>query len=175
MQIKNDRKNSLSLKKLISMSLLVALATIAKRFLGYNDKIISVSFGFVPIALAGMLFGPLGGVATAAVSDLIGSLLFPTGPFHPGFTLAAALTGLFYGLFLNKQPLNRMRIVLCQLLITVLIHMFINTLLLVPIVGRGFLAILPLRILKNALFFPVEIFVLSKMNEYRRNFERLVQ
>ena len=175
MQTQTDRNGSLSLKKLISMSLLVALAIIAKRFLGYNDKIISVSFGFVPIALSGMLFGPLGGVVTAAVADIIGALLFPTGPFHPGFTLAATLTGLFYGVFLHKQPLSRMRIVLCQVLVTVVVNLSLNTLLLVPIVGKGFMVILPLRILKNALFFPVEVFVLAKMNQYRRNFERLVQ
>ena len=97
MQTKSDRANFLPLKKLISISLLVALSIIAKRFLGYNDKIISVSFGFVPIAMAGMLFGPLGGVMAAVIADLIGALLFPTGPFNPGFTLAAALTGLTYG------------------------------------------------------------------------------
>ena len=175
MQTKNDRDQSLALKKLISMSLLVALAIIAKRFLGYNDKIISVSFGFVPIAISGMLFGPLGGVVTAAIVDIIGGLRFPTGTLHPGFTLAATITGLLYGLFLHTQPLSRMRIVLCQVLITVLVNLTLNTLLLVPIVGRGFMAILPLRILKNALFFPVEVFVLTKMNQYRRNFERLVQ
>lgn len=175
MQTKSDRANFIPLKKLISISLLVALSIIAKRFLGYNDKIISVSFGFVPIAMAGMLFGPLGGVMAAVISDLIGALLFPTGPFNPGFTLAAALTGLSYGLFLYKQPLSRLRIVLCQLLITLLVNMTLNTLLLVPIVGKGFMAILPLRILKNTLFFPVEVFVLSKMNQYRRDFERLLR
>ena len=157
------------------MSLLVALSVVAKRFLGYNDKIISVSFGFVPIAMGGMLFGPLGGVVTAALSDIIGALLFPTGPFHPGFTLAAALTGLIYGLFLYNQPLSRLRIVLCQLLITLLVNMTLNTLLIMPIVGKGFLAILPLRALKNALFFPVEVFVLSKLNEYRKDFERFLR
>jgi len=175
MQIKQDRVRSLPLKKLISISLLVALSIIAKRFLGYNDKIISVSFGFVPIAMAGMLFGPLGGVITAGLSDVIGALLFPTGPFHPGFTLAALLSGLIYGLFLYKQPLSRLRIVLCQALVTIIVHLILNTLLLMPIVGKGFMAILPLRMLKNALFFPVEVFVLSKMNEYRKDFERLLR
>jgi len=170
-----SRPGSLPLKKLIAISLLVALSIIAKRFLGYNDRVISVSFGFVPIATAGMLFGPVGGLTAGALADLIGALLFPTGPFNPGFTLAAALSGTVYGLFLHPRQVSRQRIVLCQAIITLLMHLTINTLLLVPIVGKGFFAILPLRVVKNMLFFPVEVFTLIKMSEYRSTFDRLAK
>ena len=64
---------------------------------------------------------------------------------------------------------------LCQLLVTALGHLLFNTLLLVPIVGKGFFAILPLRVVKNLLFFPVEVFILLKMTQYRPAFERLVK
>ena len=90
-----------TLKALISIALLVALSIILKRFLGYNDKVLSVSFGFVPIALAGMLYGVPGGLAAALGADIIGALMFPTGPFHPGFTAVAAFSGLCYGYFLS--------------------------------------------------------------------------
>ncbi len=170
----NARTGSMPLKKLIAISLLVALSIIAKRFLGYNDRVISVSFGFVPIATAGMLFGPVGGLTAGALADLIGALLFPTGPFNPGFTLAAAMSGTLYGLFLHPQPVSRQRIVLCQAIITLLMHLTINTLLLVPIVGKGFFAILPLRVVKNMLFFPVEVFVLTKLAQYRKSFEKFI-
>jgi len=44
----------------------------------------------------------------------------------------------------------------------------------VPIVGKGFFAILPLRVVKNMLFFPVEVFVLTKLAQYRKSFEKFI-
>ena len=164
-----------TLKKLISIALLVALSVILKRFLGYNDKVLSISFGFVPIAVAGMLFGVPGGMMAAIMADVIGALLFPSGPFHPGFTLVASLSGLSYGYFLGKPVVSKQRIVLCQALITLFAHLLFNTLLLVPIIGKGFFAILPLRVVKNLLFFPVEIFILLKITEYRKALERMTR
>lgn len=164
-----------TLKALISIALLVALSIILKRFLGYNDRVISVSLGFVPIAMAGMLFGVPGGLAAAIGADVIGALLFPTGPFHPGFTAVAAFSGLCYGYFLHKPGASKQRVVLCQALITLFGHLLFNTLLLMPIVGKGFFAILPLRVVKNLLFFPVEVFVLLKLIEYRAPLEKMTR
>lgn len=164
-----------TLKKLIIIALLVALSIVLKRFLGYNDRVLSVSFGFVPIAMAGMLFGVPGGVAAAIGADIIGAVLFPTGPFHPGFTAVAAFSGICYGFFLGRPDVSKQRIVLCQALITLFGHLLFNTLLLMPIVGRGFFAILPLRVFKNLLFFPVEVFVLLKLTQYRSALERMAR
>lgn len=169
------RVQSYPLKRLIAMALLAALAVIAKRFLGYTNQVISLSLGFFPIAAAGMLLGPVGGALTAIVADVIGGLLFPTGPFHLGFTLSAALQGGIYGLILHAPYVSKQRIALGQLTITLGLNMIFNTLLIVPMVGKGFFALLPLRALKNALFFPVEVMVISKLYEYRRNFERLLR
>lgn len=166
---------ALPLKRLITMALLAALAVVAKRFLGFNNQFISASFGFVPIALAGMLLGPAGGALTATIADLIGALAFPSGPFNLGFTLSAALQGAVYGLTLHAPRVSKQRVALGQLAITLGINLVFNTLLIVPIVGRGFFALLPLRALKNALFFPIEVIVVSKLSEYRKNFERLIQ
>jgi ECF transporter S component (folate family) len=175
MQPSMKTNSNFTLKKLISIALLVALSVILKRFLGYNDKVLSVSFGFVPIAVAGMLFGVPGGLIAAMLSDVIGALLFPSGLFNPGFTLVAALSGLSYGYFLSKPSASKQRIILCQALITLFAHLLLNTLLLVPIIGKGFFAILPLRALKNLLFFPVEVFILLKIAEYRKALERITQ
>ena len=173
--MKGKNNPDLSLKRLITMALLAALAVVAKRFLGFNNQLISASFGFVPIAIAGMLLGPVGGALTAIISDLIGALAFPSGPFNLGFTLSAALQGLVYGLTLYAPHVSKQRVALGQLIITVGINLVFNTLLIVPIVGKGFFALLPLRALKNALFFPIEVIVVAKLSEYRKNFERLIQ
>lgn len=56
-----------------------------------------MNFGFLPIAVGGYLFGPIGGLLVAALGDVIGTLLFGTGAYFPGFTVTAALVGAVYG------------------------------------------------------------------------------
>lgn len=90
-------------KKLAHLALLVALEVVLSRFLSINTPINKIGFAFVPLALAGMLYGPLAGAAVGTVADLLGATLFPSGPFFPGFTLTTALKGLVYGLCLYRD------------------------------------------------------------------------
>lgn len=170
-----EDKSGLTLKKLIALSLLVAASVVLKRFLGFNINVLSISLGFLPIAMAGALLGPLGGLAAGTLADLLGATLFPFGPFHPGFTVMAMLSGLCYGYFLSRPLVPRWRILLCQGLITVLLHMVMNTLLLVPIVGKGFMALIPTRFVKNALMYPIEVLLLGLVVRYRDLFAKQLQ
>ena len=52
-----------STKKLVTMGLLVALQIILSRFFSINAWNFKIGFSFLPIAVAGMLFGPVGGAA----------------------------------------------------------------------------------------------------------------
>ncbi len=65
-----------------------------------------MNFGFLPIAVAGYLFGPVGGLLVAVFGDVIGTLLFGTGAYFPGFTLTAALVGAVYGFILHPRFLK---------------------------------------------------------------------
>ena len=49
-----------------------------------------------------MLFGPGVGGAVGALSDILGYAVRPTGPYFPGFTVTAALSGVIFGLLLGK-------------------------------------------------------------------------
>ena len=167
--------NGKVLKRLLVLSLLVALSVIVERFLGYNDRIINVSFGYLPVALAAMLFGPVPGAIVGASADFLGALLFPVGALDLRFTLIAALKGFVYGYFLFNQGVCRGRIIFSQALVTLLCHLTLNTLVISTIIGQGFWALLPLRVVKNLLFFPVEVFTLIKLSEYRSAFDRLAK
>ena len=161
------------LMKMAILSLLTALSVVLERLLGYNDRLISVSFSYLPVALSGMLFGPLPAAAVCALADILGAVLFPSGPPDLRFTLIAALKGGIYGFFLFRPGPGRGRIVLAQLLVTLICHLTLNTLVISTIIGRGFLALLPLRVIKNLLFFPIEVLTLVKLAQYRASFERL--
>ncbi len=89
--------------RIVTLALLIALQVVLSRFLSINLQFLKIGFSFIPLMFAGYLYGASGGVVVAAASDLIGSLLFPSGPFFPGFTATAALAGFVYGLVLNGR------------------------------------------------------------------------
>ncbi len=87
-------------KTLTLSALLAALEIVLSRFLSISAWNTKIGFAFVPVALAALLLGPLNAGIVAALADFLGALLFPVGPYFPGFTLTAFLMGLCYGVFL---------------------------------------------------------------------------
>ena len=69
----------MSTKKLVMMGLLVALTVVLTYMLSFTTAFLRVSFGFIPVATAGMLFGPIGGLAVGTLADLIGATCFSAG------------------------------------------------------------------------------------------------
>ena len=67
------------------------------------------NFGCLAIASAALLMGPVPAMVVAALGDVVGTLLFPTGAYFPGFTLSNALVGLIYGLTLRRGGRNRLK------------------------------------------------------------------
>lgn len=62
-----------------------------------------MNLGFLPIAAAGYLFGPVSAMIVAALGDVLGTLIFGTGAYFPGFTLTALIVGFLYGVMLYPR------------------------------------------------------------------------
>ena len=119
-----------------------------------------LSFSFIAAALMGMLYGPtLAGLACGIV-DILQLFIKPTGPYFPGFTLSAVLTGILFGLFLYKNESSLPRIIISKTLINVLIHLLLNSVWITVLYGYAFWANLPGRVIKNLGMLPVEILIL---------------
>ena len=70
-------------KKIVIVAMLVAFDVIFSRLLAFNVLIAKVGLGFAATAVCAMLYGPVWAGVCAALTDLVGALLFPTGVF-PG-------------------------------------------------------------------------------------------
>ena len=81
-------------------ALLTALEIVLSRFLSISAWNTKIGFAFVPVVIAALLLGPVWAGIAAALADFLGAVLFPVGPYFPGFTLTAFLMGAVYGLFL---------------------------------------------------------------------------
>ena len=93
----------LNTRTIVMAGLLVALHIILSRFFSINAWNLKIGFAFVPVFAAAYLYGPLVAGLVGALGDFIGAILFPIGPYFPGFTLTCFLTGLTFGLLLHKQ------------------------------------------------------------------------
>ena len=121
------KKTGISLQQLTVSALLIAFDVIFTRLLALNTPLVKMGFGFAAVAVSAMLYGPAWAALTAGLGDLVGSLLFPTGAYFPGFTLTAALTGLLFGLCLHRRPVRWPNAFLAAFLNCLLVTLVLNT------------------------------------------------
>ncbi len=122
---KTEKKFSIQMIAYIGM--LTALEIILNRFLSINAWNIKIGFSFIPVVIAAVLFGPLAGGIVGALGDFLGAILFPIGPYFPGFTATAFVTGFIFGLFLyKKQTLPKIigAVLINQLIFSLLVNSF---------------------------------------------------
>ena len=62
-----------------------------------------MNLGFLPIAAAGFLLGPVSAMIVAGLGDVLGTLIFGTGAYFPGFTISALIVGFLYGWMMNPK------------------------------------------------------------------------
>ena len=117
----------LNTRTIAQLAILVAMEVVLSRFLSINIWSNKIGFAFVPVAVTAMLYGPLTTGLTAAAADLIGALLFPSGPFFPGFTLTTFLGGVVYSLAFHKKQ-SAPRILAAVLIREFVLSLLLNTL-----------------------------------------------
>jgi ECF transporter S component (folate family) len=146
---------------LVFMSMLIALNVLLTHVVPViQTDFLRISFGFIPLSLSSMLFGPLIGGIGGALSDLIGMVIAPKGAYFPGFTLDAFLSGAIYGIFLYKKPKSLARVILAVVCVSVFVNLALNTYWLTILTGKGYLALLPSRIIKNVVSSLIQIVII---------------
>lgn len=162
-------------KRLAVSALLITADVVLTRLLALNTPVMKIGLGFVAVALCAMLYGPWQAALCAAIGDLLGSLLFPTGAYFPGFTLTAACTGLIFGFCLYKKPVRWQYPALAAALNTLLISYLANTAMICLITGNPWRVMLAARAVQLAVMFPVQFLVLlwlSRSSLVRRLMEQ---
>ena len=96
-------KGRFSLRLITACAMMTALTVVLNRFCSIHTAGWTIGFAFVPVAMIAIVYGPAAGAVVGGLADLIGALLFPFGPYHPGFTVIGALMGAVYGWFLYEK------------------------------------------------------------------------
>ncbi len=87
-----------SVRIMVTTALLVAMSIVLGKYLAINlGETMRFSFENLPILLAGMMFGPVGGLVAGIASDIIGCFLVGYA-INPLVTVGAASIGFFSGI-----------------------------------------------------------------------------
>ncbi len=158
-------------KKLVLMSLLIALHIVLAEGLAIRLLDIKISFSFIPMAIMAMLFGPIYTALGMVISDVLGLIIFPpAGPPFIGFTISSGITGFIYGFFLYmKKPSSKkvylIKIICVSLLVNLGVNSILNTYWL-TFFGQAFWATLPVRVVKNIIFIFIQTAVIYLIYPY---------
>ena len=150
-----------SIKALATIAMMIALEVVLSRFLSIpiGDSL-KFGFNFVPVCVAAYLYGPLASVLVAGLGDFIGALLMPTNTFFYGFTVTAVLTGLVFGLFLNRKY-NFLRILFSVLIVQIALTIFLDALWFNIYYGTLYTVMLVTRSIKAGVMIAVQCITLS--------------
>ena len=160
-------------KKLITLSVLVAMDVVLTRFLSINAWNTRIGFGFVPMVIAAMMYGPLSAGIVAALADFIGAILFPTGPYFPGFTFSVYLMGIVFGLFLYKDR-SFWRVVVSVLITQFVISLFLTTYWISFLYGANYKALLATRVVQSAIISAAQIIVIPLMAQLVKRLDKMI-
>lgn len=129
---------------------------------------IRIGFSGIPNRIVECLFGPVAGCLFGGALDILKYVLKPSGPFFFGFTFNVMVAGVIYGSILYKKPISIKRVVVAELMTKFLVNCVLNTLWISMLYGKGFFALLPVRLLKNVVMLPIDSAILYFALTYAR-------
>ena len=96
----------------------------------------------------------------AATMDVVKWFISGDGDFFLGFTITAMVAAIIYGIFTFNKPIKIWRIVVSQLLVKLICNVILNTIWLNMLYGKAIAAILPGRIISNAVMLPIDVIIM---------------
>ncbi len=168
--IRSSTNEMKSVSTISVAGMLVAISVVLSFVKIVLSPVLEISFSFLPLASGGLLYGPVVGGIMGMLSDVLGYFVQPNGPFFPGFTLNAVISGALYGFFLYKKPVSLKRVIIVSALITILVNLLLNSLWLSMMYGKAFVVLLSARIIKNLVMFPVNTALLMVLLKFIERF-----
>ena len=160
-----------ALYRLTVSAMLLALSVILGFFKIPLTQTSEIRLQVLPVAIEGVLFGPLYGGILGGLSDILCFIVRPTGAFFPGFTVSAILQGVIYGVVLRRSQ-TVPRIIAAQTIDCILVSLILTPIWLMLLYGNAFIPIFVGRLPKVLIMFPINVILLSLVIGASRRFIR---
>ena len=143
-------------KTLALAAMLTAIGIILSFFKIPVNQLITIGFGSLPLSVSGMLLGPAVSGIVGALMDVGGYLVKPTGPFFPGFTISGIVSGIIYGLFFYKKKITLKRVIVAQVILTIVVNILMNSYWLnILYLKDGYIPVIISRLPKEFIMLPI--------------------
>ena len=127
------------LKSLVLIAFLLGLVMICK-FIpipsGFGE--LGIGFSFLFLSVACMLFGPYPALVIGALSDILGYMVRPDGPFFIGYTIQAMVACFAYALCFHKTYVTFTRCLIARVIVNFLCNVIIGTISRAIMLGLGY-------------------------------------
>ena len=160
-------KKKIPTRDLCEVAALIALTVLLSHFASIKTDTIRIGFGFVPIALCGLLFGPVWAAVAYGIADMVGAMLF-YGYITPGITVSAVLTGLFFGLFLHRNTVKLPHIIGAVLTNQLICSLLVSTAALSITYGQPFWGTFVSRVPQVGLTIVAQFVIIPVLMQIRR-------
>lgn len=158
---KQAASDAKSIRMLTVAALLIALRIVLKNFHIPIAEGMNIYFGFFLNAMGAMIYGPVMGILTGFVVDILGFVLSPSPyGFFFGYTITAMAGSFIYALFLYRTRISVLKIALAKLCVNVFVNVGMGALWSTILYGKGYLYYLARSIVKNIVCLPAEIVLL---------------
>ncbi len=132
-QIRKIRNSLFEMKNIYALAaiamllaLRIALGFFANGTLAFFGNNVKLSGAFLPIAVTGVMFGPVPAALVGALGDILSFLMNPVGgAYFPGFTISGLLTGFIYGMAFYKNNVTIPRVVIAWLVNMFVVETFL--------------------------------------------------
>lgn len=121
---------------------------------------LSITFGYLAVALNSAVVGPVLSLLFGFVLDNISFMLFPSGVYFFGYTLSCMAGALVYALFLYRTKISLLRLFLAKLTVNLFVNVLLGSLWSAMLYSKGYLYYLSISAIKNLTILPLEVFLL---------------
>ncbi len=150
------------IKKLALAALVCALCVVVDGLLTIPlNQTMQIKFAFIPMAVGVAVYGPVLGGVVAILTDTLSFFIFNQGfPYFPGYMISELLAAVIFGLFLYRRKINVWRLFAAKVLVNFPINVALGAFWSYLLYDAAYILDLWSRLLKNALFLPLEVMVL---------------
>lgn len=167
----NSFRELKNIYSLTALAMLLAIRVIVGIFANATmpvfGNMLKISINFLPIAVAAIMFGPVGAALVGGLGDILSFFINPSsgGAYFPGFTLNGILTGIILGIFLYKNNTTLKNVIISWTINAVFVEVLLSGYWLYFIYGAGnndsFYVYLLIRLVSEAIkYIPSVILIL---------------
>lgn len=149
-----------STKMRVFAAILIALRIVLKSVAIPIGPELKINIAFFINAYGSMIYGPVVAIVGAAISDTLGWVLFPSGPYFFPFIFTEIAGSLIFALFFYRRDFSAKHVILSRFCIDFFVNIVMNTpimwLYYRMVMGKSYVLFDGVRIAKNLVMFPIE-------------------